>query len=342
MLAGNLRQIAQAKHQEKKVNAVKKFDLGTVKVSPTALDILKVTTLDLSTYLTKHQNGEWGDTGNALRLRNEWALKHNGIIRSEYKLPNETTLIIITNTDRSFTSAMLETEYQGKEVSSREGYALWARSYDHEINPLIAIEEPPVDLILDKLIASKALDAGTGTGRYARKLAKRGFKVSAVDQSPEMLEVAEQHAQEEGLLINFQHGSLESLPFKSKHFELVVCGLVLCHIPSLRPIIGEFMRVTKDGGYLLITDFHPSAVAAGGRTVFTQAESWYMLPNINHTRKDYLNEVEAAGYTLLDVIDLYLRDMPDETIPFYEGWVRDEGDQLIDLIIFAQKVATAD
>lgn len=319
-----------------------KFELGTIKVSSAASNALVETCLDLETLLTRHQDGDWGNVDNAHRLRNEWALEHNGLIRSMYELPNGALLLVNTAAARSCTWAMLETEYQGKEVSIQEGYALWATSYDQEQNPLIVAEEPYVDLILAKLAATVALDVGTGTGRYARKLARRGIKVFAVDQCSEMLDVAQRNAQEKMLRIDFQCGSLRALPFRSNHFELVVCGLVLCHIPNLMQTMGEFSRVTRERGHLLITDFHPNAVAAGWRTEFAQAEAWYLLPNIRHTRDDYLEAVEAAGFTLLDVIDLYVRDIPDETMPFYEAWVREEGDKLFGLIVFAQKVATAD
>jgi SAM-dependent methyltransferase len=318
-----------------------KFELGTVVVSPAASDTLAANGLDPATYLARHQSGEWGDADNAQRLRNDWALEHSGTIRSAYKLPNDVTLLVNTAADRSCTWVMLGTEYQPKEVSTQEGYALWATSYDQDKNPLIDAEEPHVDLILARLAVTVALDAGTGTGRYARKLARRGVKVSALDRCSEMLDVAKQYAQDEGLRVGFQRGSLDTLPFKSNHFELVVCGLVLCHIPNLIQAADEFFRVTRDGGYLLVTDFHPDAVAAGWRTEFAQQEAIYVLPNTRHSRDDYLEAVEMAGFTLLDMIELYVHDIPDETILFYEAWAREQGDQLFGLIIFAQKVATA-
>jgi ubiquinone/menaquinone biosynthesis C-methylase UbiE len=319
-----------------------KFELGAIKVSTAAANALTETCLELETLLTRHQDGDWGNVDNAQRLRNEWAVEHNGLIRSVYELPNGALLLVSTAITRSYTWAMLETEYQSKEVGIQEGYALWATFYDQEENPLIAAEEPHVDLIMAKLAVTVALDVGTGTGRYARKLAQRGIKIVAVDQCPEMLDVAQRYARENELRIDFQCGELRALPFRSNHFELVVCGLVLCHVPNLVQTIGEFSRVTRAGGHLLVTDFHPNAVAAGGRTVFLQAEAWYLLPNIRHTRDDYLEAMEVAGFKLLDVIDLYVRDIPDETIPFYETWVREKGDELFGLIIFAQKVETAD
>ncbi len=314
-----------------------KFELGRIKVSSAASNALEETCLDLQSLLTRHQNGDWGHVKDAHRLRNEWALEHKGLIRSRYELPNGAVLLVSTAATRSCTWTMLETEYQGREVGVQEGYALWAASYDQEQNPLIAAEEPHVDLILAKLPARVALDVGTGTGRYARKLAQRGIKVFAVDQSSEMLDVAQRAARENKLRIDFQCGSVAALPFRSNRFELVVCGLVLCHVPDLTQAIGELSRVTRKGGHLLITDFHPHAVAAGWRTEFPQAEAWYVLPNPEHTRDEYLKALQAAGFTLLDVTDLYVRDIPDETIPFHGPWVREHSDMPFGLIIVAQK-----
>jgi ubiquinone/menaquinone biosynthesis C-methylase UbiE len=165
-----------------------------------------------------------------------------------------------------------------------------------------------------------------------------GKKVYAIDQSPEMLEVARQNTRQDSLNIDFQRGSLDNLPFISKTFDLLVCGLALCHIPDLKQVINEFSRVTRAGGYLLITDFHPDAVAQGWQTVSVQADAVYILPNMSHTREDYLKSIEAASFKLLKVIDLYVRDLPESVKLLHEPWVREQGHRLFGLIILAQKV----
>ncbi|MEO6889733.1 MAG: class I SAM-dependent methyltransferase [Ktedonobacteraceae bacterium] len=46
-------------------------------------------------------------------------------------------------------------------------------------------------------------------------MARRGMSVTAIDQSPEMLALAQERARVEGLAITFQLASLdEGLPFK--------------------------------------------------------------------------------------------------------------------------------
>ena len=314
-----------------------KFELGKIIISPTASDVLAETGIDLGILLERHEKGDWGDVESHEKIRNDWALKKGGIIRSKYVLPDGEILLINTSDDKTATWVLLFLEFNNKEVDVQDGYSLWSSSYDKELNPLIAVEGPTIDGLLSDILPTTALDIGTGTGRLAIKLAKLGHMVLAVDQNTEMLKVAKRNAREENLGIDFQEGAMEALPYRSNHFGLVTCGLALCHVPDLESVIGEFSRVTKEGGHLLITDFHPGAVAENWRTVFDDVDAVYLLPNIPHTRDDYLQAVESSGYSKKDVFDLYVRDIPEDVIKFFGGWVEDFSDQLFSLIIFAEK-----
>jgi SAM-dependent methyltransferase len=313
------------------------FDLGEIEVSAAAAEALAEAGLELAPFLERHRRGDWGDADDKLRSVSDWALAHHGVIRSVYELPGNTVLVVHTGIGRTRTCVMLQTEHRRVEVSTREGYALWAASYDREENPLIGAEEPHVHPLLDTLTVTVALDAGTGTGRYALELARRGASVAAVDQSAEMLAGAKGAAQRIGLAIDFQLGSLDALPFRTGHFDLVTCALVLCHIPDLMRPLREFSRVLAGGGYVLITDFHPDAVLLGWRTVCARPEAVYQLPNPERPRADYLACVERAGFGLHRVIDVPVRDIPVGSIPFYEKTIRDDGDDPLGLIILAQK-----
>jgi 2-polyprenyl-3-methyl-5-hydroxy-6-metoxy-1,4-benzoquinol methylase len=250
------------------------FDLGSIETTSAAFAALAKANADRAVYLARHQRGDWGDVDQKQRQYNDWALEHEGIAWSTYKLSDGINLMIGAARDRSYTRVMLETEFERREVSAKEGYARWADYYDHERNPLVAVEEPLVDAILGRLHVATALDVGAGTGRLALKLARRGIAVTAIDQSAEMLAVAKENARRERLAIDFRLGSLEDgLPFPPAEFDLVTCALVLCHVPDLGQAAREFYRVLHEGGYLLITDFHPDAVATlGWRTVAVRPE----------------------------------------------------------------------
>lgn len=223
-----------------------------------------------------------------------------------------------------------------QELGIQEGYSRWAASYDQESNLLIILEELFVDRLLARLSFSKALDVGAGTGRYALKLARAGANVTALDRSPEMLAVARQAAQREGLPIDFQLTALDDgLRFESDQFDLLICALVLCHIPDMARAVQEFARVLQNGGYLLITDFHPAHTDYGWRTQFKQAGVKYLLPTMPHTREDYLNAITTSGLTIREVMDIPLRELPEEY--HSEEFVRSNIEKQVCLIILAQK-----
>lgn len=223
-----------------------------------------------------------------------------------------------------------------QEIDNKNGYALWATSYDHEKNPLIAVEEPHVRQILNNISYSHVLDAGTGTGRNALKLAQPGIHVTAIDNSPEMLATAREKANRSGLEIEFHQVSLKSqLPFDDEAFDLVLCSLVLTHISNLTTLIKEFHRVCCEGGHIVITDFHPESLVHGWRTTFENNGTTYHLPNFNYTREDYLEAVCTAGFTLLQVKDVPVNEIPKGYIS--EETINRYADVGLCLIILGQK-----
>jgi SAM-dependent methyltransferase len=90
------------------------------------------------------------------------------------------------------------------------------------------------------------LDVGTGTGRAAIALAKRGAVVTGVDASNEMLAVARRRASESGAEVTFVHGDAHGLAFPDGAFDSVICLRVLMHTPDWRQSLGELCRVARE------------------------------------------------------------------------------------------------
>ena len=194
-----------------------------------------------------------------------------------------------------------------------EGYSRWAKSYDSTFNTLIATEEVYSLDLLDSLEGVTALDAGAGTGRFALRLGRRGWKVTAIEPNPEMRAIAERAAACENLPIEFVGASLEdAVPVESAAFDLVVCALTLCHVANLGGAVSEFYRAMAPGAHLLITDVHPDFVSAGMPTQFVEDGVTYHLPNEPHTRDDYFEAVTGAGLTLSAVWDIPGSEVPGE------------------------------
>ena len=217
-----------------------------------------------------------------------------------------------------------------------EGYSLWAKSYDTRWNTLIATEELYSLPILDGLDGDTALDVGAGTGRFSLRLARRGWKVTAVDPNADMLSIAERTAVRESLQVGFIHSPIEGgVPVPPSAFDLVVCALTLCHVPDLPGAIREFHRAMAPGGHLLITDVHPDFVAAGMPTQFVEGGVTYHLPNEPHTQEDYLQAVGDAGLNISTVLSIPGREVPGE---FETEFMRENfNDVNFALIVLAQK-----
>ena len=75
------------------------------------------------------------------------------------------------------------------------------------------------------------LDAGCGTGLFSIRLAKAGYKVTAVDIASQMVDKAKAEAIKEGVQknITFEVNTLESV---RGSYDAVVCFDVLIHYPA--------------------------------------------------------------------------------------------------------------
>ncbi|MBI5236339.1 MAG: class I SAM-dependent methyltransferase [Deltaproteobacteria bacterium] len=100
----------------------------------------------------------------------------------------------------------------------------------------------------------RALDAGCGTGIYALALAQKGFSVTAIDSSSEMLGLAASKATAQHVNVEFVEASAQRLPFRDNEFDLVISIGVLCFVNATESPIAlkEMRRVLKPGHRLVV------------------------------------------------------------------------------------------
>jgi malonyl-CoA O-methyltransferase len=153
-------------------------------------------------------------------------------------------------------------EPRWRDVDAREGYDKWASSYDDEGNPLLALEESEADEALGHVAGLDVLDAGTGTGRHAIRLAARGARVTAVDFSDAML--AKARAKVGADRVRFEnHDITRPLPYADASFDRVLSALVLEHVADVAAFFRELRRVTRADGRIVVTAMHPAMFLRG-------------------------------------------------------------------------------
>lgn len=104
---------------------------------------------------------------------------------------------------------------------------------------------------------NKVLDVACGTGDMCLLLAKRGFAVTGVDLSEEMLAIARQKTASSNFQLstfNFQLGDAEHLPFEDASFDAVTCAFGVRNFVHLEQGLGEMLRVLKPGGRMVILE----------------------------------------------------------------------------------------
>ena len=101
---------------------------------------------------------------------------------------------------------------------------------------------------------SRVLDVASGTGESACYLVKNfGCKLTGVDVSDYMVEMARKKSAENGLDIHFERGDAHNLSFGDNTFDAVISECTTC-ILDKEKAIREMVRVAKPGGYVGIHD----------------------------------------------------------------------------------------
>ncbi|MHB8660292.1 MAG: class I SAM-dependent methyltransferase [Solirubrobacteraceae bacterium] len=140
------------------------------------------------------------------------------------------------------------------------------------------------------------LEIAAGTGRNLRHYPP-GVRLTTIELSPEMLEIARGEASSLGQDVDQRVGDAQALEFPDDSFDTVVCTLGLCTIPDDRAAVREAKRVLRPGGHFLLLEHVRSplrAIRAGERML----EPIMLRYEHDHLLREPLDHLQAEGFEI--------------------------------------------
>jgi SAM-dependent methyltransferase len=205
-------------------------------------------------------------------------------------------------------------------LPARDAYELWAGSYPAVAhNPLMRVEQDVVQPLLWQLRAHRALDVGTGSGRYLPLLEATGAAAIGLDFSMAMLARAgdERRGPVRRICADATH-----LPFRRGAFDLINASLMVGDVDDLPRWCREMARVLVHGGHFVYSDFHPSWAQHGWSRTFLAADGGMRaIPFHAHAIDDHLAALAAAGFHVLAIREpRFTDDVDPEVRAFRRRW----------------------
>ena len=138
---------------------------------------------------------------------------------------------------------------------ARELFAPLGPSYDR-VGAVLSLGQDPLwrRFLVSRLPADRGhvLDVATGTGLVAAELLRRGFRVTGLDQSEEMLAIARRRLGGQTELVR---ASAESIPFPDATFDHVTFTYLLRYVDDPAATLAELTRVVRPGGTVASLEF---------------------------------------------------------------------------------------
>ena len=103
---------------------------------------------------------------------------------------------------------------------------------------------------------SRVLDVCSGPGMLAGGASKRGADATGLDFSAQAVELARRLVPK----AHFKQGNAQSLPFPDAHFDSVLCGYGVMHLPDPGAALREMLRVLRSGGRVTLSVWDATGV----------------------------------------------------------------------------------
>ncbi len=163
----------------------------------------------------------------------------------------------------------------------------------HEINPL------RLEWMIScagGLNGQKTIDVGCGGGILSEAMAKAGAQVTGIDLAERSLKVAQLHAMESGVPVDYRMVAAEEHAASHRgQYDVVACMEMLEHVPDPCSIVQACAELAKPGGWVFFSTLNRNAKSymmaiVGAEYVLK------MLPTGTHDYQKFIQPAELATW----------------------------------------------
>jgi len=194
-------------------------------------------------------------------------------------------------------------------LSTSEPWSIVSKGFEETILPFLS--QYCETAIKDISLSSQAniLDVACGPGTLARLVHQKVSTITALDFSPQMIDLLNDHIQKNQISnVNAVVGDGQNLPFEANHFDHAFSFFGLMFFPDRLKGFSELFRVLKPGGQAIVTSWAPVEQSPFMQLMFNALkaakpdlpEPETMLDNLEKPEV-FKAELEAAGFSEVSV-----------------------------------------
>jgi 2-polyprenyl-6-hydroxyphenyl methylase / 3-demethylubiquinone-9 3-methyltransferase len=162
----------------------------------------------------------------------------------------------------------------------------------HDLNPLRLQYVERAVALLDKPV----LDVGCGGGILSESMARAGARVLGIDLSQAVLDVAELHALEGKVPVEYRAIAAEDLAQeRPAAFDLVTCMEMLEHVPDPAASVKALAALVKPGGDVIVSTINRNPLAFAVAVVGAEYIA-RVLPRGTHEYLKFIRPSELARW----------------------------------------------
>lgn len=163
----------------------------------------------------------------------------------------------------------------------------------HQINPL---RLGWIDRLSGGLAGKRVIDIGCGGGILSESMARLGAEVTGIDLADKPLKVAQLHALDAGISVDYQAIAAEDLAqMAPASFDVVTCMEMLEHVPDPASTVQACATLVKPGGRVFFSTLNRNPKSY----LFAIIGAEYvlrLLPRGTHDYQKFIKPSELARY----------------------------------------------